>query len=718
MKHNDTINKQQFSITISVLVTLLITLLIVNLAVALPFQSHPGEEIIGEVTEAVMSCAQLQQSDITDDSDFCLDLDTRCDATFPCTTLCLSGVCINAFADLEDLLNISASGGGSSASADCTGNGFLRSIDGASSVCEKVMAYDLDSSVTSTIGADYCADGTCAGDLYLPSGNHLKLDDINQIQFMVGSSVAAAITGFSGANKIGLQTGGNTHLLVDELGRVRIGDTSVTSPHTLQVKSSLGFGVIDISSPVGEVSAVDFLDGDTAKWGIGKNPANEFYIAESSVADVVTITPGGTPGAAELDVDGNINASGIICDGNGCIGDSPWLWDVGDIYFDTGNVGIGITDPQVELDVLGDAVFTSDMFVVEGNADPNLLYVDGLNNRVGIGTSNPGRKLDVVGDVRTSSREKFIAMYGSNEDHAGHLSWNGLALGNNGGNWIIAGNTVAGGDLHFVVNNIADLADSNDIGSAHNGLEAMTILDSGNVGIGTTDPTETLHVAGTAKVDTALWAGGLYSIGDAMIGTGASGGSLEVRGDLEVDGDIIGGQRCTTWKFDNEAGTVAKYWKFDMPYECYPVYVNVGDTETTWGCTYHLSPLHHSGAVDGYWPSDRSAEFIIVPDGDNTGDHYLYLWDMGATWGPYNIESGSSETILWYHRSDACRVREGWYDGASWNLGSHDYPNGWKDWSMWATTRTTCYLKICEVVFNEPITYPNPTCTSGASPCS
>ncbi len=38
---------------------------------------------------------------------------------------------------------------------------------------------------------------------------------------------------------------------------------------------------------------------------------------------------------------GNIAATGTICDGTGCIGSSQWTTSNSDIYYSTGNVGIG-----------------------------------------------------------------------------------------------------------------------------------------------------------------------------------------------------------------------------------------------------------------------------------------------------------------------------------------------------------------------------------------
>ena len=76
-------------------------LLIIPLAFALPFQSHSGEEIIGEMTQADLSCSNIRQSDVLDDSNFCVDVDTQCNTPGLCTQLCLGDVCIGSFAEIN-----------------------------------------------------------------------------------------------------------------------------------------------------------------------------------------------------------------------------------------------------------------------------------------------------------------------------------------------------------------------------------------------------------------------------------------------------------------------------------------------------------------------------------------------------------------------------------------------------------------------------------------
>lgn len=63
---------------------------------------------------------------------------------------------------------------------------------------------------------------------------------------------------------------------------------------------------------------------------------------------------GTTSPAEALDVNGNIQASGTICDSVGCISSgsaSPWTTSGSDIYYSSGNVGVGTSSPSAGLHV-------------------------------------------------------------------------------------------------------------------------------------------------------------------------------------------------------------------------------------------------------------------------------------------------------------------------------------------------------------------------------
>ncbi|RMH68413.1 MAG: tail fiber domain-containing protein [Gemmatimonadetes bacterium] len=95
---------------------------------------------------------------------------------------------------------------------------------------------------------------------------------------------------------------------------------------------------------------------------------------------------------------------------------------ISEVLFPNGNVGIGTLNPTTELDVNGtvtalDVVvqgqFTvnesggTNDFRVEGDTDPNLIFVDAANDAVGIGTTTPTTKFEVNGTLKSSGIEEL-----------------------------------------------------------------------------------------------------------------------------------------------------------------------------------------------------------------------------------------------------------------------------------------------------------------------
>ena len=105
----------------------------------------------------------------------------------------------------------------------------------------------------------------------------------------------------------------------------------------------------------------------------------------------------------------------------------------------------------------------------------NNLIFDGSGN-VGIGTSNPSHKLQVSGNVRAS---KFLAANGTAGSPAFKFD-----------------EDLDTGILRPEANNLAVTT---------GGDERLRIDENGNVGIGTTDPSQKLHISGNARLEGALY---------------------------------------------------------------------------------------------------------------------------------------------------------------------------------------------------------------------
>ena len=166
-------------------------------------------------------------------------------------------------------------------------------------------------------------------------------------------------------------------------------------------------------------------------------------------------------------------------------------------------------------------------FRVESDTNTHAIFLNAGNSKVGINTSSPNEELEVTGNVQVTSGNISVTSSNSNIKFTDSDASGGFAMvGNNStsGSLVLRsddGNALSGTFMGFEVD----------------GSERARITSAGNVGIGTTSPSQKLQVAWDVLIDGA--AGGTLTLGGSAAHTsklviadngGSGNGNLLVEG--------------------------------------------------------------------------------------------------------------------------------------------------------------------------------------------
>jgi hypothetical protein len=283
-------------------------------------------------------------------------------------------------------------------------------------------------------------------------------------------------------------------------------------PNT-RYSSNYGESFIDINTAFSPTPA-DYVE-------VVKNGSAFYYIANDTPNlsnDLYISSTGIQPIGAILDVDGDINFTGnLFQNGSAFFTSSQWLTNASDIFYNTGNVGIGTNTPM------------------------DRLHLSNLS-----GSSN----LIISGNTSTLvERQSGIFFQNDDQPNLSRYKTKILAVGNG---------FFGQSDLYFALNN------QNNGNSASLSDTRMVILRTGNVGIGTTNPGYKLDVNGDINFSGNLFQNGTpfggttqwvndiipngisYSLGNVGIGTVSNGtdkllvdGNINTLGEYQKSGNNI-----------------------------------------------------------------------------------------------------------------------------------------------------------------------------------
>lgn len=207
----------------------------------------------------------------------------------------------------------------------------------------------------------------------------------------------------------------------------------------------------------------------------------------------------------KLDVNGNIFASGTICDGQGnCLGgasqnitSSQWSNVTGGINYAEGNVGVGTDSPSEKLDVNGKIKANHNIVSETGQG---LAFISGNESNAGARMELKGNQKNPYIDLANSFSDDFdirielksddllgihggdMTIYEGGLNVFGHVKANQLCINNDcRASWPDSGGG-GGGDTDWVISG------------------SDVYRTSGNVGIGTAEATQKLDVNGKIRM--------------------------------------------------------------------------------------------------------------------------------------------------------------------------------------------------------------------------
>ena len=295
---------------------------------------------------------------------------------------------------------------------------------------------------------------------------------------------------------------------------------------------------------------------------------------------------------------------------------------------------------------------TTDAFIVQNNSvkSGTELFRVQENGNVGIGSSSPAYKLDVNGSINASTFMYVTYPYG--DAYPLQLIGSSFLKANNN----YYGLLIRSGDTNYISGRLSLIGGSSKRFEIHGYEETVgyipTVIPGGNVGIGTTNPTYKLEVAGTLKTTSTITNdGGIYYGGGSNLDINQynngymrflTNNNEKMR--IAADGNVGIGSSSPTVKFDLYNGRMRYY---DGTFSQIPNVVsykldNNGTggyaikTPFLIGTSYEMAIVHVLGYVYGsstlvdfkvvfydYGPSNAPINYSMVDSGNDGFVKYL-----------------------------------------------------------------------------------------------
>lgn len=401
---------------------------------------------------------------------------------------------------------------------------------------------------------------------------------------------------------------------------VNIGIASTNPSNRLEVLGTVkatafigdGSGLSGVSGAVSDASYSASWDGDTTT-GASKNvlydkietivsdavygsgwDGDTAAPSKNSVYDKIETLSGGGGGSGNV----GIGTANYITQyvGIGTLGPSS-------IINLAGNIGMGTNSPRTQLDVSGGGYFASTLTVggsstitFTSNSETIKNTIDGYNDfsggiltsgNIGLGTTTPSTNLHVVGNARVTGLTSGECVQAST---GGLLTTTGSACGSGGGSGTI-NSGVTGAFSKYTASTTLD--DS-----------AVLFEGGGNIGIGTTGPTQALQVSGTVSATSFSGAG------TGLTGTAASLTAGTVTTNANLTGEVTSSGNSATIA---DSVTVTG-WDLGASTATTP---SGGDNDTSVATTAYVQ-TEISGLGSGGW-TDGGANVYTSTTTDNVG---------------------------------------------------------------------------------------------------